>query len=117
MPLQQIDYVLGSNYPGAIAYLPLKRGASPTKLSAHVQEGLHRLFEEAPWLNGQVHGQSDDAPDWRPDRLEVRYTLILVDSPSPHQFRFQKLEANLRRHQSRRILAAYIPRPRVAVVG
>lgn len=92
MPLAAMDYVPGINYPGAIVYLPLKPGASPTKLFAHLQEGLHRTFVQVPWLNGKVYRQSEKAPDWRPGRLEVRYTPIPVDGPPPHQFRFKELE-------------------------
>lgn len=92
--LSPVDHLLPCVYTAAIYYMPLKPGVSPSEVFSYLQEGLHHTLLQVPWLNGKIHRQSRDAPDWRPGQLEIRYTPHKKDDPRPHQIRYNELKTS-----------------------
>jgi hypothetical protein len=95
--LGPLDHIASSNIPQSIIYLSLKEGTSPLDAFNCLREGLHRTLLQTPWLAGQVHYQSHDAPGWRPGQLEIRYTnnTSAISSTAAKLLHFNELDTDL----------------------
>ncbi len=58
IPLCPMDYVPGINYSAAVLYIGMKDSAKDEDIFKLLQEGLRRMFLQAPWLNGKLYRQS-----------------------------------------------------------
>lgn len=91
--LSPLDHNAPRNYSNSVFYFSLKPGVGATEVFDVLQEGLHRTFEQLPWLNGTVHrqSQSEGGEGWRPGQLEIRYEAL---GPKPHhQLRRKELSS------------------------
>ncbi|KAJ2983279.1 hypothetical protein NQ176_g794 [Zarea fungicola] len=92
VPLGQLDYVPAVAYGSVISYFGMKSGASPAHVFKYLQDGLHRLFLQVPLLSGKLHLRSQDAPDFRPGQLEIRYGPIEANQQT--QLRFNEIHSS-----------------------
>lgn len=93
-PLGPIDHCPPPSHQSSVIYFGIKSGVSYGEVFDFLQEGLHRLFLRAPWLNGMVHAQSSDTPGWRPGQLEIRYPskVDATRTPKCPQLHYKELE-------------------------
>ncbi|KUI52979.1 Fumigaclavine B O-acetyltransferase [Cytospora mali] len=93
--LTPFDHCVPRAYYYGCVYMPLKAGVTPTQAFDLLHEGLHRLFIQIPWLNGQVYLQDPSTPSWRPGQLEIRYTPPAPAGPRPPQLKYKELDTDL----------------------
>ncbi|KAK8115346.1 hypothetical protein PG999_007415 [Apiospora kogelbergensis] len=74
--LSPFDHCVPRAYYNLALYIPLKTRATPEEAFELLHDGLRRVFDRLPWLNGKVQYQSPETPGWRPGQLELRYTPV-----------------------------------------
>ncbi|KAH7143723.1 transferase family-domain-containing protein [Dactylonectria macrodidyma] len=93
--LNPLDHLPPRQYTGFVFYLPLKPGVEAPVAFSALQHGLHKTFQQLPWLSGKVAWQAKDTPGWRPGQLEIQHSPATANESRPHQLTYNELDSSL----------------------